>query len=258
VALGEKAKVVATVGFSFRFNPAIQALRRDLLDGRLGEIWLIELAEHNPQFHPDGGKPLNWKGDPAHAGGGALFEYGSHVIDLALWLVGPIARVSSSLKKVLPAARLDDIATLQMEFANGATGLLVSSWVLSGGFPGIGIRVHGSKGLAEVWVDDRLEGGQRYRITPVFGRVEKDRQLPSMHELRSDAARRHIGDFLAAVRGMPPQHGDTLPTLRQAAYVQDVLAAALSASDVWQAVKRSNQSVREEWINDHGKRKTPN
>jgi len=236
VALGERAGTAATVGFSFRFNPAIQALRRDLLDGLLGEIWLIELAEHNPQFHPESGKPLNWKGDPAQAGGGALFEYGSHVIDMAAWLAGPIRRVSSSLKRVLPGARLDDIATLQMEFESGATGLLVSSWVLTGGFPGIRIRLHGSKGLGEVWVDDRIGGGQRYRLSPATGRIGEDRQLTAMRELRSDAARRHIGDFLTLIRGEDPEHGDTLPTLRQAAHVQDVLEAALAATGSWQDV----------------------
>jgi len=239
VSLGERTNVAATVGFSFRFNPAVQALRRDLVGGRLGEVWLIELAEHNPQFHPDGGKPMNWKGDPAQAGGGALFEYGSHVIDMAAWLVGPVKRVSSSLKRVLPGARLDDIATLQMEFENGASGMLVSSWVLSGGFPGISIRVHGSKGLGEVWVDDRIGGGQRYRLSPAMGEIGEDRPVAPMQELRSDAARRHIGDFLAVIRGKTPEHGDTLPTLRQAAHVQDVLEAALAATVSWQNVSTS-------------------
>src|SRR5205814_2335687 len=80
------------------------------------EPWLIELYEHNPQFHPARGKAMNWKGDPAQARAGALFEYGSHVVDLAGWLVGAVRRVSTSFARVLPGARLDDIATLQLQF----------------------------------------------------------------------------------------------------------------------------------------------
>lgn len=244
VMLGDKTDAEATVGYSFRFNPAIQALKRDVALGRLGDIWLIELAEHNPQFHPDSGRPMNWKGDPNQAGAGALFEYGSHVVDLAAFLCGPIARVSSSLQRIRKDARLDDIATLQMEFESGTRGLLISSWVLTGGFPGIRIRLHGSKGLGEVWVDDRIPGGQRYRLSPPLGAIGSDQPLNAMQALRSDAARRHLGDFLALLRQETPPHGDTLPTLRQAAHVQDVLEAALAATAAWQTVNKTQQKAK--------------
>jgi predicted dehydrogenase len=234
VELIGETSIPATVGFSFRFNPALQALQRDLRAGRLGEPWLIELSEHNPQFHPVGGKPINWKGDPAMARGGALFEYGSHVIDLASWLLGPIKRVSSRLQRILPNAKLDDIATLQFEFESGATGMLVASWVLDGGFPGIRVRLHGSKALAEVWVDDRLPEGQRYSVTSMHGQSRADEPVAPMgSDIRSDAARRHIADFVAIVQGRSPAHADTLPSLEDGANVQKVLEAALNATERW-------------------------
>ena len=233
VALARATSVAATVGYSFRFNPAIQALRRDLKAGRLGEPWLIELAEHNPQFHAHGGKPMNWKGDPDQAGGGALFEYGSHVADLAAWLLGPARRVSTQLQQVLPGARLDDIATVQIEFQSGAAGVLIASWVLNGGFPGIRIRLHGSEALGEVWVDDRIVGGQRYRVSPPFAVAGADEPLAPMGDQRSDAPRRHLADFVASVRGRPVAHVDTLPTLDEAAHVQRILEAALHATERW-------------------------
>jgi predicted dehydrogenase len=164
--------------------------------------------------------------------------------DLAAWLCGPIARVPASLQRIRQDARLDDIATLQMEFASGARGLLVSSWVLTGGFPGIRIRLHGAKGLGEVWVDDRIPGGQRYRLSPPIGAIGDDQPLAAMQELRSDAARRHLKDFLALLRHETPEHGDTLPTLAQAAHVQDVLEAALAATATWQAVNNTQQKTK--------------
>src|SRR5262249_13088404 len=106
--LAETTRRPAAGGYSFRYNPAVQALKADIRAGQLGRPWLIELFEHNPQFHPRLGKAMNWKGDPAKAGAGALFEYGSHAVDLAAWLVGPIRRVSTSFARVLPGARLDD------------------------------------------------------------------------------------------------------------------------------------------------------
>ena len=235
VALQRSTGVPATVGYSFRFNPSVQALKRDLDAGRFGEIWLIELAEHNPQFHPDGGKPMNWKGDPAQAAGGSLFEYGSHVIDMGAWLLGPIARVSTSLKRVLPGARLDDIATMQLQFENGTTGLLIASWVLSGGFPGTRIKLHGSRAIGEVLLDDRMPNGQSYRVSLANLPVGSDETVEPMREPRSDATRRHIAAFLATASGTSAMQS-TLPTLSQAAHVQDVLAAALRAEDSWQSV----------------------
>lgn len=235
VALQREKNVPATVGYSFRFNPAIQALKADLDAGKFGDIWLIELAEHNPQFHPHSGKALNWKGDPNQAAGGALFEYGSHVIDMGAWLLGPIARVSSSFKCVLEGAKLDDISTLQMDFASGAQGMLISSWVLTGGFPGTRVKLHGSEAVGEVQLDDRLPEGQRYHFAPAFGPGGGDRAVETMGERRSDAATRHITAFVASVRNKTSVNA-TLPTLSQAAHVQDVLAAALVADRQWQLV----------------------
>ena len=65
---GRASGLPCTVGFSFRYSPAIQAIRNDLRSGRFGQLWLVEVAVCNSQFHPIGGKPMNWKGDPSHAG----------------------------------------------------------------------------------------------------------------------------------------------------------------------------------------------
>jgi predicted dehydrogenase len=232
----QRAKnIPVTVGYSFRFNPAIQSLRADLIAGKFGDVWLVELAEHNPQFHPHSGKPMNWKGDPSQAAGGALFEYGSHVIDMGAWLLGPISRVSSSFKRVLAGARLDDIATLQLDFASGAQGMLITSWVLSGGFPGTRVKLHGSDAVGEVLLDDRLAEGQSYTFAPACGPIGSHRTVDALADRRSDAATRHIATFLASVRNKGAQDS-TLPTLSQAAHVQDVLAAALVAEKQWQQV----------------------
>jgi predicted dehydrogenase len=234
-AAAEAAARPATVGYSFRYSPALQALRGDIAAGRYGEPWLIQLAEHNPQFHPHAGKPLNWKGDPADAKAGALYEYGSHVVDLALWLLGPVQAVSSCLARVLPGARLDDIATLQMRFACGAAGTLVASWVMAGGFPGIAITLHGAEAVGEVRLDHRLPGGQSYRIgSPVAERLEEQHLAP-LEDPRNDASRRHLADLLVIIAGRPGRT-DTFPTFREGARAQDVLEASLAADGQWARV----------------------
>ena len=232
--LAERAGVPATVGYSFRYSPAVQALRADLAAGALGVPWLIEVAEHNAQFHPLLGKKMNWKGDPAHAAGGALFEYGSHVLDLCSWLLGPIESVTSHLVRVLPDAKLDDIATLQLKFAGGAAGTLVSSWLLTGGFPGIRIRLHSSQGLFEVELNDTVPNRERYVQYNLDGSVGHERDLPATITDRSSYARLHLADLLAELRinGSTPT-SSTLPTIRQAFETQRVLECALAATASW-------------------------
>jgi predicted dehydrogenase len=237
--LAEAAAVPATVGYSFRYSPAVQALRSDLADGVLGDVWLIELHEHNAQFHPLLGKPMNWKGDAAYVAAGALLEYGSHVLDLGQWLLGPVAEVSSNLVRVLPGAQVDDLATLQLRFASGASGTLLCSWLLTGGYPGITIRLHTSTGLAEVRLSDLLDGtAQQYRRWHPDGTPLPVTELPAPATDPGQYARLHLADLLGTLRTSGTA-SSTLPTLRHAALTHRVLAAAIAATSEWQEVRKT-------------------
>jgi predicted dehydrogenase len=227
--LQDELSATATVGFSFRFSPALQAMKRDVDNGVLGEPWFIELYEHNPQFHPLRGRPMNWKGDPEHAAAGALFEYGSHIVDVARWLLGDVASVSTSFGRVRSDARLDDIATLQLRFAGPATGILVSSWVLAGGFPGIRVRLHGSEALGEAVLDESVDGESYVRIGD-DARVRERVDLEPVPGGISGYTRRHYAALLDALAGGEP---DGLPSLRDGAAAQAVLEAALAATERW-------------------------
>ena len=229
----EGRKVPNTVGYSFRYSPAIQALRADLRAGRLGDPWFMEITEYNAQFHPRLGKALNWKGDPERATAGALFEYGSHAIDLADWLVGPIGAVSTSLARVLPGARLDDIATLQFRGRTPVTGVLVASWVLAGSIPGIRVRLHGSEGLVEVELSQTLSAAEAYRRYGLDGTLKEEVPLEPLGEPGSSYARRHLADFIATIRRDEAQAVDTLPSFHDGARIQEILRTALAATERW-------------------------
>jgi predicted dehydrogenase len=237
------AGVVSTVGYSFRYSAAVQALRDDFRSGALGTPWLVELYEYNAQFHPRGGKPMNWKGDPRHARAGALFEYGSHAVDIAQWIVGPVERVVSAQSRVLQGARLDDVSTALMDFGAPTLGTLTCGWVLAGEAPGLRVRVHGSEGAAEAVLDQALPGGEAYRRLSVDGRPVVERDLPLQPELgRSRYAVHHLGDFCRALRGHPLVFSQTMPTFAEAARVQTVLDTVLEATERWRETGISGPS----------------
>jgi predicted dehydrogenase len=142
-----------------------------------------------------------------------------------------VTAVSTSFARVRDGAGLDDLATLQLRFAGGAIGTLVASWVLSGGFPGITLRLHGSRLLAEVVLDERVPGGERYRRRGLDGRVIEEVGLEPLGEAESAYARRH---WAAVLRGLDAGEAPAgLPTFEDGARIQRVLEAALQATERW-------------------------
>ena len=232
------APVPATVGFSFRYSTALQRLRADLQAGRLGDPWLVELTEQNPQFHPGVGRPLNWKGDPAHAAGGAVFEYGAHVVDLGCWLMGEVATVAAQFATVVPGAVLDDIAVLQFRYRSGVLGTVTTSWVLGGGFPGITARVHGSGGRGEVFLGAEPHPQESYVRRDATGAVVETLEFDAGALGKPDRVTRHLADLVAAITGQAGQYPGTLPTLDSSAHVQRVLDTALKAAGTGLPVAR--------------------
>jgi UDP-N-acetyl-2-amino-2-deoxyglucuronate dehydrogenase len=81
VRLMEKAKLKFAVGTQRRF--AVGYRRAWQLRRRLGPVFL-----GRAHYLFNWGSKLDWRGDRASAGGGALLELGYHPIDLLTWLLG--------------------------------------------------------------------------------------------------------------------------------------------------------------------------
>ena len=124
----EKVKVKHMVMFTYRWMPFFRYVR-DLLDqGYIGRCYHCEfryLMGYGRQ------KEYLWRFDQKRANG-VLADMGSHMIDLARWLVGDISRVSAQLgvfvdRPGVDGGRIDpanDCAFLLTEFANGAHGMI--------------------------------------------------------------------------------------------------------------------------------------
>ncbi|RXZ33736.1 gfo/Idh/MocA family oxidoreductase [Oxalobacteraceae bacterium CAVE-383] len=83
------------VGYNLRFLPSLQASRKLLDDGLIGEILLVraEVGQYLPDWRPD--QPYRESVSAQKAlGGGALLEL-SHEIDYIYWILGMPASVSA-------------------------------------------------------------------------------------------------------------------------------------------------------------------
>ena len=104
------------VGNNHRFRSDVQALDRFLRGGELGKLSGIRAGSYQTRGHIEG-----WRLRRAEAGGGALFDNGFQLIDLALWLADfpPPLRVWAHMEPARTANAVEEEALVVMECTNG-------------------------------------------------------------------------------------------------------------------------------------------
>ncbi len=131
----ETANVKHMVGYNYRFVPAIRLARNIINSGALGKIYHYRAAYLQEWIMPNYNTPYIWRVNKDIAGSGSLGDLGSHIIDLAHFLVGDIKSVSAMTqtfitKRRMPDSRkstninVDDAFVAAIEFENGAIGTL--------------------------------------------------------------------------------------------------------------------------------------
>jgi predicted dehydrogenase len=140
----ERAKVVNLCGFNYRFVPAVRLARKLLEAGELGEI--VHFRARYLQSWGWDADPALWRFDPGEAGTGALGDLGTHVIDLARYLVGEIRSVSALVRTFVPGRDVDDHFVTTVEFENGVAGTLEASRLARGRINSNVFEVNGSRG----------------------------------------------------------------------------------------------------------------
>jgi predicted dehydrogenase len=136
--------------FNYRFVPAVRLARELLEAGELGEVRHFR-ARYLQEWLADPDFPMTWRLDPAHAGAGALGDLGTHVVDLARYLVGEPAAVTGVLRTFVAEREggtvgVDDAFEATVEFESGAVGTLEASRVCQGRKNSFTWEINGSRG----------------------------------------------------------------------------------------------------------------
>jgi predicted dehydrogenase len=151
------AGVIHVCGFNYRFLPAIRLAKQVIEEGRLGRILqfrtrYLQSSLADPAF------PFRWRLDRDLAGFGVLGDLGSHIVDLARFLVGEPVNVTGWMATFFDRrplegdptrfqrVRTDDAFQALVEFAGGATGVLEASKVCLGSQNRLELEVNGSEG----------------------------------------------------------------------------------------------------------------
>ncbi|MER8589989.1 MULTISPECIES: Gfo/Idh/MocA family oxidoreductase [unclassified Mesorhizobium] len=165
----KKAGVIHMVAFNYRRTPAVALARQYIEEGRIGKI-LNFRGTYLQDWSADPDSPLSWRFQKKIAGSGSIGDIGTHVVDLARYLVGEIAEVSALVRtynKTRPIQRgnldrlgaaekntgaawaevdVDDEVVTLLKFADGAIGSLEATRNAYGRNNFITFEIHGTKG----------------------------------------------------------------------------------------------------------------
>ena len=202
-----------------RWDSDFLTVRALVDDGTLGEVATFE--SRFERYAPDSG--------PGASGGGTLLDFGAHLVDQALVLLGPVESVYSESRT--RDSGLDDDVFVALRHANGAVSHLWGSWSQYASGPRF--RVTGSAASLVVTTGDTQEAalvaGASPSTSPTWG-AEVASDLDRVFTAKGSAAvalehgrwDTYYPTFARAVRGEGPPPVEAADAVATA----DVLEAA--------------------------------
>lgn len=120
---GELGRVCG-VAYYRRLYPKLVRAKQLIAQGAIGKPLLAEANYHGWLESPDRG----WLKDPALAGGGPLYDVGSHRIDACNFLFGKPLRATGLLSNTFHVLAVEDSATTLMEYVDGVHAVVDVRW----------------------------------------------------------------------------------------------------------------------------------
>ncbi len=246
------AGVKSQVTFNFRFFPAVMRARQLMESGFLGRVFSFRGRYHRASYI-DSGKPMSWRLQRAVTGGGALFDLGSHILDLLYFVLGEFDSVSGTLDTLIkerPIAKgsaetapvdVDDIALLHARTLDGTLGTVEISRMGTGATNDLSFEIFGQKGAIRfdlnepAWLSvyDARDaaaplGGQRgFRKVEAGSRY--DGQRAPDWTMSPDFMRSHAECQYQFIRSIWEDTA-TAPSFNDGLHVQKIMAAAEASS----------------------------
>lgn len=126
----EARQLGRTLGVAYyrRFYPKVLKAKELIAAGVIGRPLLAELV-HHVWLAPGDIDSRAWHFDPAIAGGGPLYDIGSHRIDVLNFLFGKPLKVNALFSRTRGRSAVEDSALVSIEYENGMRGVVDVSWL---------------------------------------------------------------------------------------------------------------------------------
>lgn len=244
----DAAGTCTMVGFGYLRNPMLKLAREIVASGEIGEVVSFR-GIHAEDYMADPASPHSFRTDLA--GGGALFDLGSHITSIARFLLGPIISVNGATATVhshRPVAvgsgetrpvEVDDRAVFLGEFESGVTGTFEANWAGAGRKMQLTFEVAGTRG-AIAFTQERMNELLLYPAEGAAGRrgftrIEAGPDHPPYgnfcpapgHQLGFNELKViEVAELLDAYAGGPPAHPDFAEGFEVQRTVDAVLVSA--------------------------------
>ncbi len=217
VAAVEAAGKTLMVHENFRWQSAVRRVIEIVRAGELGEVFFGRVSFRSG-YDVFSGQPYLAEGQRF-----IIEDLGIHILDIARALFGDVARLAATTKRINPAIKGEDVATMLLTHVSGATSVVDCSYAtqrIPETFPESLIEIDGSNGSLRLEAGYRLVVGDRVEdlAPPVLPWASKP-----WHNIQESVLilQRHFLDCLAA--GNPPETSgaDNVQTLAlvEAAYL---------------------------------------
>jgi predicted dehydrogenase len=143
----EASGVTLGVAYYRHLYPIVQRVKQLLAEGAIGLPVMAQLDAFE-RFDPPRGHPRAWLLDPAASGGGPMFDFGCHRIEVLLHLFGAVAAVSALRGNVLFDRPVEDAAVAALRFSPGPLAVVAVAHAASE--PRDTLDVFGSEGSIHV------------------------------------------------------------------------------------------------------------
>jgi len=123
--LAAQKKLVNQVGYHYRFVGTFNEARRLIEAKALGDVHHIRVEAYGPVvLRPKG---ATWR-NRSDEGGGCLYDYACHALDLVNYLVGPPQAVGGVALNRVFSADVEDEVYATLYFGDGLNGQIAANW----------------------------------------------------------------------------------------------------------------------------------
>lgn len=167
-----------TLGIAYyrHFYPVVRRVKEIIESGEIGTPVVAQINAFE-WFDPDESNPRRWLLNKKQAGGGPMFDFGCHRIEVLLDLFGPITNLQATTSNSFFKREVEDVAGALFKFETGATATLTVAH--SAREPQDTLDVYGSKGSLHVAM---LNEGQLRVVSEQGERSESHVPAANIHQ----------------------------------------------------------------------------
>jgi UDP-N-acetyl-2-amino-2-deoxyglucuronate dehydrogenase len=184
--------------FQRRTYGSSKKVREAVRTGKLGKLVLADAYQkyfRSHEYYASGAWRATWDLD----GGGALMNQGVHGIDLLLYLMGDVKRLSAYARRLVRNIEVEDTAVAIVEFVNGAVGVIEGTTSVTPGYD-CKIEISGDNGTIILAGDTIATWDIKGEESQAEGAVADKGTASDPTALTATGHTAHVRDLCGAIR----------------------------------------------------------